>query len=161
MEYPHAEPTPERVLGLIAATGGASHLSGVSFYAHPDEEAAHDAWARFVDALDSLGWLTAESVNTYDADATLGSPTWESVHVGGVHLYGALGTTPATAKLHGKSAGEPTPTERLASVSLDREDEATVLVALHLLANESADPEPARRALERRGVDADSVERLS
>lgn len=87
----HPTATPERVIALVAATLGDTEEYG---RVEIDLAGNRDAYARVVDTLDALAWLTRDCVHLYKRNA--GSTPWERVTVGGIEISGPLGFTPAS-----------------------------------------------------------------
>lgn len=108
MKHPAA--TPERVVALVAAVMG-----DVSGYGRVEIDLAgnRNAYARIVDTLDALAWLTPECVYRYQR--SVHAQAWERLTVGGVEISGPLGFTPASDRF---GLTRETPTVKLAARTL-------------------------------------------
>lgn len=105
---PHPQATPERVIALVAATLGDTDEYG---RVEIDLAGNRDAYARIVDTLDALAWLTPECVRRYQRNSA--STPWERITVGSIQISGPLGFTPASDRF-GLTREEPI--RRLAAV---------------------------------------------
>lgn len=110
----HPQATPERVIALVAAVaGGPSDAYG---RIEVDLAGNRDAYARIVDTLDALAWLTPDCVHRYQRHEA--TSAWERLTVGDVIISGPLGFTPVSDRF-GLTREQPTaPIAKLASVEI-------------------------------------------
>jgi hypothetical protein len=109
----HPEPDVQRVLGLAAACGLPWALT-LSYVDTPEDRAAY---ARLVDAFDSLAWLTADRVRFHGTEQSV--EPFETLTAGaGITVHSPYGFTPASDRLQAEASLAETPTDRLGAATV-------------------------------------------